>query len=160
MKESFFPGTVLREQREALGYSVEDVSCKTHIPIQHILAFEAGTFDAMPGRAYAIGFLRSYCRFIGLDPEPFCDHYLLCTQTTRTSNPFRFIRRFDKSGKVEYVSPQWMTELINWATVCFIVLLAWMAYAVVIRPLADTIKDRVEAGSVEIEVPVHFNEDL
>ena len=83
MKKLLFPGAVLKEQRELLGCSLQQVSQEIHVPIEYIEAFESGRIDKSPGRAYALGFLRSYCSFLNLDPEPFCDKYLLCDSTLK-----------------------------------------------------------------------------
>lgn len=160
MSTALFPGTVLKERRELLGHTLGSVSREIHVPIEYIEAFEAGRIDKTPGRAYAIGFLRSYCRFLDLDPDPFCDQYLLCTRPPKGSHPFKLTRRGDESGPVDGSYPRWVNELINWGTVCLIILISWLAYTVVIQPVAESWKSRVEAGAVEIEAPVHFNEEL
>lgn len=160
MRHTLFPGTVLKERREQLGHTLGGVSRAIHVPIEYIEAFELGRIDKTPGRAYAIGFLRSYCRFLELDPESFCDQYLLCTQPPKSVNPFNFIRRFDKSNPVDGSYPRWLNELINWGTICLIIVVSWFAYTMVIQPIAESWKHRVEAGALEIETPVHFNEEL
>ena len=33
----------------------------------YLFAIEEGDLDAMPGRPYALGFLRSYCDYLGFD---------------------------------------------------------------------------------------------
>ena len=160
MKDALFPGTVLEEQRKSLGHSIYSASRKTHVPLEYIEAFEAGNFEKMPGRAYALGFLRSYCRFLDIDPEPFCDQYLICTQPPKVNGPFNFVRRGERTTQLEQAYPRWLNELINWGSVCVIIIIGWIAYTTIIRPVADSWKSRVDAGAMEIEVPVHFNEDL
>jgi len=39
----------------------------------HLIAIEEGRFEALPGRVYAIGYVRSYAEFLGLDAEGFVD---------------------------------------------------------------------------------------
>lgn len=159
MNDALFPGTVLKERRESLGHSVQYVSRRIHVPLEYIEAFESGRVEKTPGRAYAIGFLRSYCRFLDLEPEPFCDQYLICTRPPKGNSPFRFMKR-DKSNSMDQAYPRWVNELINWGTVCLVIVVSWFAYTTIIQPIAESWKSSVEAGSVEIEVPVHFNEDL
>lgn len=160
MKDALFPGTVLKERRESLGHSVQNVSRRIHVPLEYIEAFETGRFDKTPGRAYAVGFLRSYCRFLELEPEPFCDQYLICTRPPKVNSPLNFMKRVDNSHPLDQSYPRWLNELINWGMVCLVIVIGWIAYTTVIQPFAESWKSGVEAGSVEIEVPVHFNEDL
>ena len=61
-------GNVLREAREARGLSLEEVSERTKIKRRYIQAMEEGSFDVLPGRVYVKSFLRSYARFLGLNP--------------------------------------------------------------------------------------------
>jgi len=62
-------GNVLREAREARGWSLEEVSERTKIKRRYIQAMEEGSFDVLPGRVYVKGFLRSYAKLLGLSPE-------------------------------------------------------------------------------------------
>jgi transcriptional regulator with XRE-family HTH domain len=57
----------LRAAREKAGFSRPDVAMRTKIPERHLISLEAGDFNAVGGRAYAIGFTRSYARAVGLD---------------------------------------------------------------------------------------------
>lgn len=57
----------LRTAREAAGLSRTDVAALTKIPERHLAAMEKGDFNSVGGRAYAIGFTRSYARAVGLN---------------------------------------------------------------------------------------------
>lgn len=57
----------LRAAREAAGLSRTDVAARTKIPERHLASLEDGDFNAVGGRAYAIGFTRSYARAVGLN---------------------------------------------------------------------------------------------
>jgi cytoskeletal protein RodZ len=62
-------GTRLRRAREAAGLSITDVAARTRIAERHLATIEAGKFNALASRAYAIGFTRNYAREVGLDEE-------------------------------------------------------------------------------------------
>jgi cytoskeletal protein RodZ len=62
-------GEQLRAAREARGLSLEQVAAETRIPQRQLVTIEAGNFAAMPGRTYAIGFVRAYAKMVGLDPD-------------------------------------------------------------------------------------------
>jgi cytoskeleton protein RodZ len=52
-----------------LGWPIEDVSAALRIRLPHLEALEEGRIDLLPGNAYAVGFLRTYARALGLDPD-------------------------------------------------------------------------------------------
>jgi transcriptional regulator with XRE-family HTH domain len=62
-------GERLRAAREAKGLSLEQVAAETRIPQRHLIAIEAGDFNRLPGRTYAVGFSRTYAKSVGLDQE-------------------------------------------------------------------------------------------
>ena len=59
-------GAQLRASREARGLSLAQVSAETRITERHLELIEAGDFDALPGRTYAIGFAKNYARVVGM----------------------------------------------------------------------------------------------
>ena len=60
-------GDRLRSARETRRMELSHVAAETRIPIRHLEAIEAGAFDTLPSRTYAIGFARTYARAVGLD---------------------------------------------------------------------------------------------
>ena len=60
-------GQVLCRAREAGGFTRAQVAELTKIPERHLLAIEQDNFGALPARAYAVGFSRTYARALGLD---------------------------------------------------------------------------------------------
>jgi cytoskeleton protein RodZ len=62
-------GGDLRAARERLGWPIEALSAALRIRLAHLEALEEGRIDLLPGNAYAVGFLRSYARALGLDPD-------------------------------------------------------------------------------------------
>ena len=67
------PGEDLRAAREAKKLTIEQVAAETRIPIRHLESIEAGRFDALPSRTYAIGFSRTYAGMVGLDGAEIAD---------------------------------------------------------------------------------------
>jgi cytoskeletal protein RodZ len=59
----------LRDARVTAGLSVVDVERDTRINRTYIEAIESGRFTDLPAPVYARGFVRSYARYLGLDPE-------------------------------------------------------------------------------------------
>lgn len=62
-------GRLLRQAREDLGLSLAEVEARTKIRSRYLLALEEGQYDVLPGKVYALGFLRNYAEFLGLDVE-------------------------------------------------------------------------------------------
>lgn len=60
-------GAELRAAREALGQDIDDVSGALKIRANHLDAIENGRFGDLPGQTYAIGFVRTYAKYLGLD---------------------------------------------------------------------------------------------
>jgi cytoskeleton protein RodZ len=62
-------GERLREAREARGLSLSEVSEKIRIRTVYLVAIEEENWRAVGAPVYVRGFLRTYARFLGLDPE-------------------------------------------------------------------------------------------
>ncbi|MGB7419981.1 MAG: helix-turn-helix domain-containing protein [Erythrobacter sp.] len=63
----------LRAAREAKGVELSHIAAETRIPIRHLESIEAGRFEDLPSRTYAIGFAKNYARAVGLDREETAD---------------------------------------------------------------------------------------
>jgi cytoskeleton protein RodZ len=66
-------GSRLREARERRGLELADVEHDTRIRARWLRALEEERFDLLPERVYAIGFLRTYANYLGLDAQQFVD---------------------------------------------------------------------------------------
>jgi len=62
-------GDVLRGERATLGKSLLDVQRELHIRAAYIAAIENGDLDAFDAPSFIAGFVRSYARYLGMDPE-------------------------------------------------------------------------------------------
>lgn len=62
-------GAELRAERERYGLLLSEVGERLRIRVPYLEAIEAGRFGDLPGRIYAIGFLRSYAEFLGADGD-------------------------------------------------------------------------------------------
>lgn len=60
-------GEILRRERVRYGKTLEDVEAMLRIRIAYLEAIEQGDHSRLPGRVYAIGFVRSYAEYLGLD---------------------------------------------------------------------------------------------
>lgn len=62
-------GETLKSARERLGKKLPDVATQLRIRQPYLQALEDGRHKDLPGGTYAIGFLRTYAEFLGLDGE-------------------------------------------------------------------------------------------
>ena len=62
-------GATLRAARLNRGVDPEQVATTLKMRREHVEAIEDNDFTRLPGRTYAIGFVRSYARYLGLDAE-------------------------------------------------------------------------------------------
>ena len=64
------PGRTLAAQREAMGWTVEQVADQLKLAVRQVVALEAGDYAALPGPAVVRGFVRAYAKIVKLDAAP------------------------------------------------------------------------------------------
>jgi cytoskeleton protein RodZ len=70
-------GQDLRAARLRRGDDLASVSRALKIRKDHLEALEEDRFEHLPGRAYAIGFVRSYADYLGIDPVQSVERFKL-----------------------------------------------------------------------------------
>jgi len=68
-------GDVLRNTRQVKGISLREVEEATKIRQRYLEALENSDYEQIPGRVYALGFLRNYARFLGLDAQELIERF-------------------------------------------------------------------------------------
>ncbi len=63
-------GELLREEREAHRLPLEQLSKRTRIRLEYLQALERNEFEQLPAATFVKGFIRSYGRLFGFDPQP------------------------------------------------------------------------------------------
>jgi cytoskeleton protein RodZ len=150
-------GNELRESREKLGLTLEEVERETRIRTHHLEALERGDLETLPSSVQARGFLRNYADFLGLDLERVMTAYAGKLQSRR-------IRPETVSGKskaaaagrpglrVPVRKPRWIsTDLIVAATVSLavMVMMIWGGGLVM-----DALQEREQAQENPVGEPV------
>ena len=64
------PGATLAAQREAMGWTVEQVAEQLKLAVRQVVAIEAADYAALPSPAVTRGFVRAYAKILRLDPAP------------------------------------------------------------------------------------------
>jgi cytoskeleton protein RodZ len=62
-------GALLAEARAAAGRELADLARETRVPLRHLMAIEADDHESLPALPYALGFVKTFARSIGLNPE-------------------------------------------------------------------------------------------
>ena len=68
-------GATLRAAREAAGFEIADLAAELRIPKSYLEALETEQYDILPGATYGFGYIRSYCKFLKIEPQPFLDKF-------------------------------------------------------------------------------------
>ena len=70
-------GDELRQQREARGWSVEDMCAVTKVSPQNVRLLEAGEYRQLPGGVFRKGMVRSYVGALGMDEVEWVERFEL-----------------------------------------------------------------------------------
>lgn len=62
-------GDILRRARLRIGVTIEQVAANIRIRASYLEAIEEGQLEKLPGRVYALGFIRTYAEHLGLDGD-------------------------------------------------------------------------------------------
>jgi len=63
-------GSILKTQRENLGFTIPNVEDQIYIPERYLIAIEIGNLEELPSTVQGKGMVKNYAQFLGLDPEP------------------------------------------------------------------------------------------
>jgi cytoskeleton protein RodZ len=79
-------GEILARTRLHYGLSFDDVEQALRIRAEMIEAIETGRMDRLPGPVYALGFVRTYSEYLGLDTEKIVQLFR-CQMSQRKASP-------------------------------------------------------------------------
>lgn len=74
----------LKAAREAKGVSLKDIFTATRITTVNLEAIEGGHFHLLPEPVYSRTFIKTYARFLDIDPKPILEHYDKYIQSLHT----------------------------------------------------------------------------
>lgn len=76
-------GPKLAQAREMLGLTLDEISEKMHVRRDYLEALEAMNVKLLPGRAYALAYIRDYARLLGLDAPAIVEQFKAESAATR-----------------------------------------------------------------------------
>lgn len=116
------PGQTLAVQREALGWTVEQVADQLKLAVRQVVALEAGDYASLPSPAVTRGFVRAYAKLMKLDPVPLVAQIEMDTPTpadtsattaTRRPSPASFsASKFPSHGKRSSLPLAWIAGAV------------------------------------------------
>ena len=68
-------GEELRKRREELGYTLQTAEEETKIRKLYLQALENEDFTILPPKIYAVGFVKNYARFLGLNEKQITEQF-------------------------------------------------------------------------------------
>jgi len=73
-------GKTLRRAREALNLQIEQAARQLHLDVRLLIALESDDFAALPGTAYAYGYLRSYAKLLKIPEKDILQQFMDISQ--------------------------------------------------------------------------------
>ena len=71
-----FDGPTLKDIREKLKISLDDVAMATRVQQSHLVNIEEENFKELPVPVYTRGFVMNYAKFLSIDPEMVANSYM------------------------------------------------------------------------------------
>ena len=79
-------GEMLKGERQKSNLSLSEVSSLLRIRRYYLEAIENGNLDSIPGTTYAIGFIKSYSNYLGIDPKGYINSLKNTVQNPELKN--------------------------------------------------------------------------
>ena len=83
------PGAQLAAQREAMGWTVEQIADQLKLAPRQVRALEAGDYAALPNMAVVRGFVRAYAKVVKIDATPLVAMIEVVSPTSHEAAPPR-----------------------------------------------------------------------
>jgi len=96
MSENNDVGSAWGEKRKRIGKSIDEVSVSLRIAPRYLQGIEECNFDGWPEKVFSTGFIRTYAKYLSVDPAPVLDAY------------DRTLKKPLQQQEVDVVRPEWM----------------------------------------------------
>lgn len=160
-KQPGIPGQTLQSQREAMGWSVEQVADQLKLAPRQVVALEAGDYDSLPSPAVTRGFVRAYAKLLRIDAAPLVSMIELnmppqaqagaqASGVRREQRPAAFSEtRFPINGKRNRLPLGWIAAVV---VVAGVAVAAWQLGAIPGTAQHDAVNGD-SAGATVLENP-------
>lgn len=138
-------GLVLREARDAQKLSLEEVAARLRLSEKQINALESDDFSIFGSAIFARGFIKSYARFLTLDPQPLLDAHLKLFPHDQSQS---ITYKTDNVVKSERANLGKFAALVS-GVLFIVVLVAWVIYRVWVYQSTPNSAENFSALNVE-----------
>jgi cytoskeleton protein RodZ len=145
-------GSILKDARESQKLTVEDVASNLRLGIKKIKALEADDYSLIADPTLARALIRSYARFLKLNPEPLLEAH-------RQMTPLDIVNPIGLSTEIvsgDIVLGQSKSKTMLFFTVLIALILIWFFNAYQTQESDDndlTLSPSIESEQVEIVLP-------
>ena len=108
-------GTILKTQRERLGFALSNVENQIFIPERYLTAIEKGSLEELPSTVQGRGMVKNYAQFLGLDPEPLLLNYAEVLQTRLSK-----VRKHQPDTSSSFSLRVWLRRFIASPTILWV----------------------------------------
>ncbi len=119
-------GQKLRDTRERLGITLEEVENATRIRTYHLAALERGDIESLPSPVQVRGFIGNYADYLGLDSNEILLEYAEKLQSRRPKKRTPAAQKESRSGPLVQIHsrrPRWLSfDLAITATIILAVI--------------------------------------
>jgi len=138
-------GGELKAAREALTLSIDDIAQKTRIPLRFLNAIEVGDHTDLPSAMYAVGFVRTYAKSVGLDGHALGERFRqeIGYDRARPAMP-EFLEEADPAR----VPPRWL--VLGGVVAALLVALAYWVIRAQSVPSEEDIAQAVAGTDVQV----------
>ncbi|WP_221792258.1 helix-turn-helix domain-containing protein [Aquisediminimonas sediminicola] len=138
----------LKAAREGMNLSIDDIGQKTRIPLRFLNAIEAGDHSDLPSAMYAVGFVRTYAKAVGLDGQALGERFRqeIGYDRARTAMP-EFMEEADPAR----VPPRWL--VLGGVLAALLVALAYWVIRAQSVPSNEEIAQAVAGTDVPVAQP-------
>jgi len=166
-------GECLKKKREEMGISIKQISEKLKIRISYIEDLEENNYNKLPPDVYVKGFVKSYSKYIGFDPEKMARLYgterAIGNKIENKKNPKKKKKKKDLFiSKYVIITPKILTVFFSLFFLLIIGYYLWyqissfnsVPYLFISSPVEDMISETLEievAGQTEKEAVIKIN---
>lgn len=122
-------GQILKQEREAKFYSLEEIEKATKIRKELLDALEKDEIHKLPPPTFVQGFIKNYGKFLGLDPNKLMAIYK--RDFSDRKNPPKIMQSFsspmNKSNRLQFTPAKFLAGIIFILVLIFFVYL-WIEY--------------------------------
>lgn len=130
---SGFAAHKLVAARESMGYTASALQRELKLTTQVFTALEEGDLESLGAPVFARGYIRAYCGRVGLEPDPFIEHYNIAVGEVSTKRK-SVVKSAGAATKntVLKLNPQKASSLLTllFRLILIAVLLSGVAYGV------------------------------